>query len=374
MTIHSIEYKNFRNIEHEKLVFDPRMNLICGINGQGKTNALEAICYLSTGRSYRSGVKEKDFIMEGKTAAEISVVYECRNRTRTLAIRFFRGRGKEYYVDGIRVRRASEFYARLSVVAFFPEYLTIVRDGPSARRSFLDSAISQIDRRYMQALQNYNRVLEQRNRLLPLYFTDRETFRATIDVWNLQLATLCASIADARKKYLDALQLYADEVMQKMTGGKETLRLEYKKAIPAEEYYRLLSGNPAKEAAAGTTCYGIHRDDFGIFLNGRPARTYASQGQRKSIAIALKLGEGRVCNAQKGEEPVVLLDDVLSELDPGRQDYLLFAFPGLKTDRPDPQFRLCRQFFITTCDRRFARVEAHMGKRFFVEAGKFKEL
>lgn len=175
-----------------------------------------------------------------------------------------------------------------------------MRDGPSARRSFLDSAISQIDRRYMQALQNYNRVLEQRNRLLPLYFTDRETFRATIDVWNRQLATLCASIADARKKYLDALQLYADEVMQKMTGGKETLRLEYKKAIPAEEYYRLLSGNPAKEAAAGTTCYGIHRDDFGIFLNGAPRADLRLPGAEKKHRHRPEIGRGKGVQRPKG--------------------------------------------------------------------------
>lgn len=212
----------------------------------------------------------------------------------------FPRQGEEYYVDGIRVRRASEFYARLSVVAFFPEYLTIVRDGPSARRSFLDSAISQIDRRYMQALQNYNRVLEQRNRLLPLYFTDRETFRATIDVWNRQLATLCASIADARKKYLDALQLYADEVMQKMTGGKETLRLEYKKAIPAEEYYRAPFGESRKGGGGGDHLLRHPQGRFRYFPERAPRADLRLPGAEKKHRHRPEIGRGKGVQRPKG--------------------------------------------------------------------------
>lgn len=381
MTIRRISYRNFRNIEEATLELHPEVNLLFGQNAQGKTNALEGICLLAGGRSYRTG-KEREFLLDGSEFAEITAEIETKRRGYSLQMAFYKAGGairKKCLVNGIPVRKMSEFVGILQVVTFFPEHLAIVREGPALRRNFLDSAISQVDREYLQTLQKYMSVLEQRNSLLQRYFDDRATFEETIGIWNRQMAVLWESIAVRREKYLGELQGFAHDAVLEMSGGKEILTFGYKSPLAAEEYEKILSENLGREAAAGSSQYGAHREDFEIRLNDKSARAYASQGQCRSIAVAMKVAEAILSRQAHGEEPVVLLDDVLSELDRERRQYLLYNFPGLQSETTEEG----RQVIITGCEDGYSidsgddsgiHSSIRCGKRFYVEAGSYREV
>jgi DNA replication and repair protein RecF len=352
MQCKNIQVENFRNIEAASVAFSPGVNLLLGDNAQGKTNLLEAISLMAIGKSFR-GVRDADLIRFGQQKATVTLDYCDHIRDMRLTATLMAGRKRRMEQNGLPVAKMSELIGGLRVVLFCPEHLSIIKSGPELRRNFLDVAISQLKPVYMSSLQRYNKILKERNRLIK-EAADNEAARRvmedTIDVWSEQLAHEGAIIARYRVEYIQKIRQAAALVFSDMTEGRESPDFHYLGTahLSCEEDYldtkktesaflNLLTASHAREIGAGYTLWGIHRDDIDITLNGVCARLFASQGQQRSLALAMKLSEGEICREECSEHPVYLFDDVLSELDARRRDYLTERIQG-------------KQVILTTCE------------------------
>lgn len=352
MQCKNIQVENFRNIEAASVSFSPGVNLLLGDNAQGKTNLLEAISLMAIGKSFR-GVRDADLIRFGQQKATVTLDYCDHIRDMRLTATLMAGRKRRMEQNGLPVAKMSELIGGLRVVLFCPEHLSIIKSGPELRRNFLDVAISQLKPVYMSSLQRYNKILKERNRLIK-EAADNEAARRvmedTIDVWSEQLAHEGAIIARYRVEYIQKIRQAAALVFSDMTEGRESPDFHYLGTahLSCEEDYldtkktesaflNLLTASHAREIGAGYTLWGIHRDDIDITLNGVCARLFASQGQQRSLALAMKLSEGEICREECSEHPVYLFDDVLSELDARRRDYLTERIQG-------------KQVILTTCE------------------------
>lgn len=342
-------FENYRNINHFPFTFDKGINILYGKNAQGKTNVIEGIYFFGSGKSFRHA-REKDLIKHDVNYAQVSIAYVDSVRENKMSVRLFRDITKETFKNGIKIGRMSNFIGNFKAVLFCPEHLSIVKNEPSERRGFLDSAISQINRPYLAALMEHKKILEQRRALLKNYETQKNTFDLTMDILSEKLAESAAFITQVRADYLIRLFRLVNEYLSEMTGGREKADFRYLSHIAGEknedlldrqknyEKYKIVfSKDIPKEILIGSTIGGAHRDDFEILLNGMNAKIFASQGQQRSIALAMKLAEGEISKEESGEYPVFLLDDVLSELDKERKRYVLSELHG-------------RQVIITTCD------------------------
>ena len=356
MILKRVRYQNFRNIASADISFSPGINLFCGDNAQGKTNALEGIYLFAQGRSHRTA-KEKDYITYEQDFAKVILDYENKQRENQLELRYLRSGRKFCRKNGLALRKMSEFIGNFNAVIFCPEYLSVVREGPSQRRAFMDGALAQTDRVYLSALQKYNAALLQRNRLIAEYPFHPEAFDQTEELWAEQLAEEGEILSFKRAEYMEKIEKEVRKIFEDMMEGKEEPRLLYRKPMKKEEYMELFRNNRQRELKAGTTLFGVHKDDIEILLNDRSARVFASQGQQRSIAVAMKLAEGEVCREKTGEFPVFLLDDVFSELDDRRKNYILSGMEG-------------RQVLITCCDRKDAE-RIPDGRVIFVEKGQY---
>lgn len=444
MKIREFRAENFRNIESCSVEFSDGVNVIEGMNAQGKTNLLEAVYFMSSGRSFRRA-SDPDMIMKDKRYSKISIEFSdsCREK-QTIEVEFFGDKLRKVYKNRVPIGRMSELIGTFRAVLFCPEHISIVRDGPAVRRGFIDSAISQLDRSYMYELQKYAKILSERNALIKncrVPGGDR-FFAETVEAWSKQLAESAAEITFKRIQYTEKISEYVEKFFVEMnenvgadekpeifyvssayppgtsldfhrngayhnsetkanefakestenpehtesgessgspentenTESEESLRvdkslessesseslesekspeiekssesLKSKKIETAEKfdkkalekrYYELLMGAHDREIAAGSTLFGCHKDDIEIRLNGLSARNFVSQGQQRSLALAIKLAEGAVSGDVSGEYPVFLLDDLLSELDARRKAYILREVRG-------------RQVIITTCE------------------------
>ncbi len=334
MFCRSIHVENFRNIDIADVEFTPGVNILLGNNAQGKTNLLEAIYVTSLGRSFRAQA-DSDMIRFGEESAYIKNSYSDSIRNMEISMRVFAGRKqKRIEHNRVKISKMSEIVGAFKVVLFSPEHLSIVKAGPSERRSYLDVAISQIKPMYIKALQSYNQVLKERNSLIKSAEENRENFDATIDIWSEQLANLSAQITEYRVSYLKLARKYIEKYFSEMTGDSERPTLTYISSagidtenfdinICRDKYRELYFTRHDREIGAGSTLWGIHKDDIEIELNGKAARFYCSQGQQRSIALAMKLAEGEIIKDYfGGDYPVFLLDDVFSELDFRRREYL----------------------------------------------------
>ena len=303
----------------------------------------------------------------GCDAAYIKNSYSDSLRDMEISMRIFTGRKqKRIEHNRVKVGKISEIVGAFKVVLFSPEHLSIVKAGPSERRSFLDVAISQIKPMYIKALQSYNQVLKERNSLIKLAEDDRATFDSTIDIWSEQLATLSAQITEYRIKYLELAVGYIEKCFFEMTGDRERPTLKYVSsagidtenfdvALCREKYRELYFSRHDREIGAGATLWGIHKDDIEIELNGKGARFYCSQGQQRSIALAMKLAEGEIIkDFSGGDYPVFLLDDVFSELDTKRREYLTRSI-------------LDKQVIVTCCEK----LDIDGANVYIVEDGKY---
>lgn len=368
MICKSITYKDFRNIEEGRIDFSPDTTILCGKNAQGKTNILEGVYLFAQGKSHRAG-KETELIRFGCEASTLEMKYESCGRENTLKLRLMGGKRKICEKNGVKLDRLSELIGNFRAVMFCPEHLSIVKDGPSERRTFLDVAISQLRPVYLKTLQRYNLILLQRNALLKSAKNGGGT--ESLEAWSMQLAEYSAFIAKTRYEYTEKLSKIASELYGDMTSGNESLSLSYHGTSRLggdygdterikNIYYKQLTENVEREIFLGSTQYGIHKDDVDIFLNGREARFFASQGQQRSIVLTMKLAEGEYSKNETGEYPVLLLDDILSELDPARRSYVV---SGIKN----------RQVIITSCDTSAQR-RLKEGKKYFVKDGKWTNL
>lgn len=321
MYIERLSLQNFRNYSDETFSFIPQTNLLYGENAQGKTNALEALYLFSIGKSFRTG-QDREMIRFGEEAARAELVFSDAKRRQKIEIILRRDRKKQIKINGVVLRKLSELVGRLNVVLFCPEELGLVKEGPNIRRRFADIALSQLRPNYYHVLGLYHKVLEQRNSLLrKMKYEKNPALAETMFVWNEKLAAYGVQIAAYRKEFLEKLEQYAKKVHYEISG--EELSVSYRTKVGSkEEFLQKLSSNLAGEAEQGYTLYGPHRDDILLCINGQDAKSFASQGQQRTVVLSLKLAQADFLYEETGEYPVLLLDDIMSELDAGRRAYL----------------------------------------------------
>ncbi len=349
MFCNHIKVTNFRNIIEADVPFGEGVNVLVGANAQGKTNLLEAIYIASAGKSFRA-MRDLELVRFGEPFATVELTFTDERRQK-IEMKYVPGRRRTVSINANKVPRLSDLVGRFKCVLFSPEHLDLVKGAPAIRRAFLDDAIAQLRPMYTVALTKYERILKQRNSLLKNALCDRATFDATVGFWSEQLAHEAAILSRFRESYVRQAEAFMQECfaeMSKITGATgEVPTLVYKGSagldgyddlgVTKERYMTLLSSNLEREIYAGTTLYGVHKDDVEIELGGKSARLYASQGQQRTLALALKLAEGEIVKKESGSYPVFLLDDVLSELDEKRRAYLIEEIRG-------------KQVIMTTCE------------------------
>ena len=321
MNIRSIELKNFRNYENLEISFDEGTNILFGDNAQGKTNILEAAYMSGTTKSHK-GSRDREMIRFGEEEAHLKTVVVHGGREYQIDMHLKKNRAKGIAIDKIPIKKASELFGILNIVFFSPEDLNIIKNGPAERRGFLDSELCQLDRIYLADLTNYNKILAQRNKLLKdmIY---RPSLSDTLPVWDMQLIETGKKIIRRRKQFVDELREIVSDIHYRISGGKEELFLKYEPNIDDIFFEDELSRAKEKDKKLCQTSVGPHRDDLLFSIGDVDIRKYGSQGQQRTSALSLKLSEIELVRKSISDTPVLLLDDVLSELDSSRQNYLL---------------------------------------------------
>lgn len=367
MNLESIQLHNFRNYRELALEFAPGVNLLVGDNAQGKTNLLEAIGYLGSGKSFRTQ-KNSELVYLGEDFAEIKGSVYSQERNQELRWLLFSGqRPRQLYRNGVKKKTAADISGVLNTVLFCPEDLMVLKGGSAARRRLGDNSLCQLRPNYEAALTEYNRILEQKSRILK----DRHENPALLEIlpeYNTRLCQVGALLISYRARFYDALSKAAKTCHESFSGGKEEFFLSYKTVSTVENPFapvkdltdRLLAhleSHYRAELESSQCLTGPHKDDFDVTLSGLSVKAFGSQGQTRTAAISLKIAQRALMHKESGEIPVLLLDDVLSELDPGRQDFVLNQI----TDG---------QVFITCCEPgRFTK----LGKTIQIANGKIME-
>lgn len=329
MILKSVALNHFRNYKDLYLEFDEKTNILYGDNAQGKTNILESVYVSGTTRSHR-GSKDRELITFGEEEAHIRTVIEKKEKEYQIDMHIKKNRSKGIAVNKIPIKKASELFGVLNIVFFSPEDLNIIKNGPSERRRFLDLELSQIDRIYLFHLTNYNRALNQRNKLLK-DINIKSDLRDTLPVWNMQLAEYGKKIIETRRKFIHQLNEIVYEIYYNLSGRKEELLLSYEPNVSEERLEEELLKNQEKDIKFGMTSVGPHRDDMCFLIHNIDIRKFGSQGQQRSCALSLKLSEIELVRKSAKETPILMLDDVLSELDSNRQNFLLNSIHDIQT-------------------------------------------
>lgn len=369
MVIDRITADGYKNLEDIDIKLDPKMNIICGENAQGKTNLVEAVWLCSGCRSFR-GTRDKDFIGFTKDAAKVGMDFTDSVRSQRIEFEVRRGSVKDKLVtlNGVKLPLLSKLFGSFRCVVFTPEDLNLIKGSPDNRRSFADLSISQIKPSYISALNKYNMILSQRNAMLKSIGRDGsgEEF---LDVWNEQLVKAGTYISVLRYAFCITLDKYTKPLYSSITNGNENLDLYYQSTVFENfdgrlnnteeleaEYAEKLKASAENDMRAGFTTVGIHRDDIGAYINGLSVRDFGSQGQARSTALTMKLAHAEILKAEQGEYPVMLLDDVLSELDEKRRRFILNNIEDM-------------QVIITCCDEKSV-TDMASGKIFRMEKGR----
>ena len=333
MNLENIELHNFRNYRELQLEFAPGVNLLVGDNAQGKTNLLEAIGYLGSGKSFRTQ-KNSELVYLGQDFAEVKGAVYSQERQQELRWLLFSGqRPRQLYRNGIKKKTAADISGVLNTVLFCPEDLMVLKGGGAARRRLGDNSLCQLRPNYEAALTEYNRILEQKSRILK----DRHENPGLLEIlpeYNTRLCQVGALLISYRARFYDALGKAAKTCHESFSGGKEDFSLSYKTVSTVDDPFapvkyltdRLLEhleSHYRAELESSQCLTGPHKDDFDVTLSGLSVKAFGSQGQTRTAAISLKIAQRELMHKESGEIPVLLLDDVLSELDPGRQDFVL---------------------------------------------------
>ena len=347
MNLSNLKLRDFRNYENLDLSFDPGVNLIVGNNAQGKTNLLEAIAYAGSGRSFRAQ-KTSEMIRFGADFADIEASVHAQNREQQLRYVLFSGsRPRQIWRNGAKKKSASELAGVLPTVLFCPEDLMVLKAGASQRRRLGDHALCQLRPNYDAALTEYNRILDQKSRILKDHF-DHPGLLEILPEYNTRLCQVGALLISYRARFYDSLGMAAAKYHSQFSGGAEEFRLEYRTVSTVRDPFASVQqltqdlldhqhSHHRAELESGLCLTGPHKDDFDVSLSGINLKSYGSQGQTRTAAISLKLAQRELMGREWGEEPVLLLDDVLSELDQGRQDFVLNQI-------------VSGQVFITCCE------------------------
>ena len=341
MKVNKIEITNFRNIEKMFAEFDD-VNIIWGENAQGKTNLIEAL-YLFTGAKSFRGVRDKELVRFGAEFSKLQLDFTAAGREQSAEITI---KGKrEATLNGIKKKSVASIGDDIKAVIFSPVHLGMIKDGPSERRKFVDAALCQLKSGYKNLIKDYHRALVQRNNLLKDLYSNPE-MDSMLYIWNTNLAHIGAKIVYQRLKYIEAITPFVKEIYSGISSGSEEIEIKYIGAVDSicdvseikKSILKQLDENKVQDLQNKTTSVGAHRDDIDLLINGNSARKFGSQGQQRSCVLALKLAEAALLEQMTGEKPIALLDDVMSELDEKRQDYILNRIKGL-------------QVFITCCDK-----------------------
>ena len=329
MYISSLELADFRNIVSLHMDFSQGTNILYGENAQGKTNILESLYMISTTKSHR-GVRDKDMIRFGMEESHIRSLIMKGGIDYRVDMHLRKNRSKGIAINGQRIRKASELIGLLHIVFFSPEDLGIVKNGPAERRRFMDMELCQLNASYLHDLNQYNKTVENRNKLLrDIYmFPD---LADTLEIWDAQLVNYGKKIISERKRFIEDLNGIVGDIHGKLSGNREHLVLRYEPNTLEEELEEKLRRSRDRDIHMKTTSVGPHRDDFSFMDGETDLRRYGSQGQQRTCALSLKLSEIDLVKKIIGHQPVLMLDDVLSELDSGRQNYLLSAIGGIQT-------------------------------------------
>jgi DNA replication and repair protein RecF len=364
MRVDALQLEGFRNYEALYAEFHPGLNVIYGENAQGKTNLLEGVAYLAGAKSHRAR-SDQELISFGRDYGSLKALVQSGQRTFQLEAKFRRGGRRQLLKNGVKLKSAAELDGVLTTVLFCPEDLYLIREGAATRRRFLDNSISQLRPRYTKALTEYHRLYEHKTRILRDW-KEKPDLLAPLEDFNIRMAQTGAIVIHYRAHYIRKLREYAPTIHRDFSGGREELGLEYQtvkevvdpQARPEQIFGQLLAQQKRlhdAELEARSCLAGPHKDDLLVTLGGISAKTYGSQGQTRTAALSLKLAEREIAYGDTGEYPVLLLDDVLSELDPRRQEFVLNRIKG-------------GQVFITCCeDERLETMEE--GRVFHIHNG-----
>ena len=367
MIFRKIYLKNFRNIEEMELLPGEKVNIICGENAQGKTNLMEALWLFTGAKSFRQ-TKDSEFIRFGEEKANLKAEFFSENREQNAEISF--SPSKSMKKNGIDIKSSAEYAGTIGGVVFSPSHMNLFRDGPKERRRLIDTSLCQLYPKYLSVLADYKKVLDQRNTVLK----DARYHSGLIDmidIYDEQLARLGGTIIRTRVSYCESLNKKAAEIYKGMSGAREEFFAEYITTVLSEDehadssmstanfaqkFYDALQSSRNYDFEHGSTSVGPHRDDLEVTLDKMPVRSFGSQGQQRSCILSLKLGEAKMLGEAMGEPPLILLDDVMSELDSLRRDYILNSIGE-------------SQIFLTCCDKElFSGLED--GKVFIMEKGR----
>lgn len=329
MIIKSLELENFRNYDNLKMDFDEGTTILTGENAQGKTNILEALYLSSTTKSHK-GSKDSDIIKFGEEEGHIRTFFLKNDVNTRIDMHLRKGKSKGIAVDLQKLKKSSELIGLLNVVLFSPEDLSIVKDGPLYRRTFIDMQICRLDSNYLFNLSNYNKIIEQRNKLLKDIFFE-PALKQTLFIWDSQLQSYGGQVIKKRKEFVEELNTIVKDIHSKLTSGSEEIEIIYEPNVEEDRIEETLRINGEKDLKSKMTSVGPHRDDYIINVNGIDVRKFGSQGQQRTAALSLKLAEIEIIKRNTNDTPVLLLDDVLSELDAGRRNMLLESINDIQT-------------------------------------------
>ena len=327
--IESIELKNYRNYKELHMEFNQGTNILYGDNAQGKTNILEAVYVCCTSKSHKSA-KDRDIIRFDQDESHIKLQIRKNNVPYRIDMHLKKNKPKGIAINGVPIRKASELFGIANVVFFSPEDLNIIKNGPSERRRFIDLELWQLKRLYVHSLVQYNKVLLQRNKLLKELFFKPE-YEETLDVWDMQLVNYGREVIRFRREFIDQLNEIIRGIHRSLSGDKEEIEISYEPYTQEDQLADVLKRNRGQDMKQKTTLSGPHRDDISFIVNGIDIRKFGSQGQQRTAALSLKLSELELVKRISRDEPILLLDDVLSELDSGRQNHLRSARQNIQT-------------------------------------------
>ncbi len=329
MIIKSLELADYRNYEELKLEFDSGVTILFGDNAQGKTNILEAIYVAATTKSHK-GSKDKEIIRFDKEEGHIRT-YLLKEGVETRVDMHLRKSGsKGIAVDGNKLKKAAELLGLCNVVFFSPEDLGIIKNGPAERRRFVDMELCQLDQFYLYNLNHYNKIVNQRNKLLKDMYMNPD-LKETLSIWDMQLVSFGSKIIERRKLFVEQLNEIIYGIHKKLSGDKEEIRIVYEPDVEIEAFESTLKNSQDRDIRAKMTSVGPHRDDFSFYIGDVDIRRFGSQGQQRTAALSLKLSEIELVKRITKDTPILLLDDVLSELDSNRQNYLLNSIGEIQT-------------------------------------------
>lgn len=329
MIIKSLELQDYRNYDTLNITFDKGTNILYGDNAQGKTNILEAIFLSATTKSHK-GSKDRDVINFNKEEAHIRTYLEKEGLETRVDMHLRKSKSKGIAIDGQKLKKAADLLGLCNVVFFSPEDLSIIKNGPAERRRFVDMELCQLDQFYLYNLNHFNKIVNQRNVLLKdLYF--QPELRDTLHIWDSQLVSFGSKIIERRKLFVEQLNEIIYEIHLKLSGGREEIKIKYEPDVEIDEFEKALRFNQDKDIKLKQTTVGPHRDDFSFYVGEIDIRKFGSQGQQRTAALSLKLSEIELVKRITKDTPILLLDDVLSELDNNRQNYLLNSIGDIQT-------------------------------------------